>query len=168
MPVVAMARRRDEILAATDLATELERVVGPARGQGRSARWHCPSTAHGPQTGRTPPVTVFAGRDEFERWKCHACGAGGTAIDLVLAARGGTVAEALDYLATGSTAEVVWRPTEQRSRVPAGPSATTDDLERWVAACEERLWTPAGGSARRWLEARGLKEPVLRANRNTV
>ena len=164
-PVVAMAGRRDEILAATDLVIELERFVGPGRGRGRSARWPCSSTGHGPQTGRTPPVAVFTGRDDLERWKCHACGAGGTAIDVVLAARGGTVAEALDHLASGTAAEVASRPTEPRSRVLAGPSATTNDIERWVAACEERLWTPAGGKARRWLEARGLGEQVLRANR---
>ena len=75
---------RDAILAAVDLAALADELLGSRRGTARSPTWPCPNAQHA-QTGRTPPVTVFRSQQGHERWHCHGCGAGGTAIDLVLA-----------------------------------------------------------------------------------
>ena len=87
---------RDQILEATDLAKLADELLGPRRGRGPSATWPCPSPHHGPQTGRTPPVSIFTSDRGHQRWHCHACGAGGTAIDLLLETTGVPVRQALE------------------------------------------------------------------------
>lgn len=82
---------RDALLAAVDLRALADDLLGPPSGGGRSPMWPCPSAQHA-QTGRTPPVSIFTSRRGEQRWRCHGCGDGGTAIDLVLAVRGGTPA----------------------------------------------------------------------------
>ena len=90
----ALRRTRDEMLACVDLAELADELLGAARGDGHRARWACPSPGHGPQTGRTPPVNIYTSRTGIARWRCHACGAGGTAIDLLMEANGLSVGDA--------------------------------------------------------------------------
>lgn len=165
-----MSHDRDEVLARTDLSALADELLGPHRGRGRSATWPCPDPGHGAQTGRTPPVSVFVPPGGRERWRCHACGAGGTAADLVMATQGVGFSEAIAMLArrVGLGAD----PGDMRPlRAPAverrpPPEATVPvDVEAHVARCEALLWSPAGAPMRRWLAGRGLGEGVLRANR---
>ncbi len=166
-----MSHDRDEVLARTDLGALADEVLGPHRGRGRSATWPCPDPGHGPQTGRTPPVSMFVPSRGPERWRCHACGAGGTAADLVMTTQGVGFAEAIALL--GRRAGMAerddhlrpLRPPVIERRPPAAPAIAAGVIEDHVAACEAVLWSPAGLPMRRWLARRGLGETVLRANR---
>src|SRR5918995_7461868 len=89
---------RDALIAAVDLRALADELLGAAAGGRRTGTWRCPNPQHA-QTGRTPPVTMFTSHRGEPRWRCHACGAGGTAIDLVMACRRVDVREALKYLA---------------------------------------------------------------------
>jgi hypothetical protein len=164
---------RDRILAAVDLPALADELLGPHRGPSRSAMWPCPSPQHA-QTGRTPPVSIFRTSGGEQRWHCHGCGIGGSAVDLVMAARGVPVRDALEELAA-RTGSRDWALTDtpnklrsQQPRATPAPAACGDlrGLGDYVQACAERLWQPAGGPVLRWLtRARGLPEEVLRANR---
>lgn len=163
---------RDALLAAIDLRALADDLLGPGRSTGRSSMWPCPNSAHA-QTGRTPPVSVFTSRRGDQRWRCHGCGDGGTAIDLVLACRGGTPHEAMTYLAERAGHRERpddWRPTPRRpvsvrSLPPAG-CRDPEGLDRYVDECAERLWKPEGRALRRWLtDIRGLPHDVLIENR---
>lgn len=162
---------RDALLAAVDLPALADDLLGPRSGAARSPMWPCPSPQHA-QTGRTPPVSIFTSRRGEQRWRCHGCGEGGTAIDLVIACRGGSMRSALDYLAGrvghhdhGPDWEPPSRsPTPARSR----PSGCRDQagLQRYVDECADRLWRPEGRVIRRWLtDTRELPTDVLVENR---
>lgn len=165
-----MRHDRDDVLARTDLAALADEVLGPHRGRGISATWPCPEPAHTNQTGRTPPVSLFRSPSGTERWRCHACGAGGTAADLVMAARGVDFADALDLLARraglgSDDGRPPAPPPRAMARAVEPAAAVSEEIERYVAACQAHLWSPAGGRVRHWLSRRGLGEEVLRANR---
>jgi DNA primase len=167
-----MSFDRDLILERVDLSALADEVLGPRAGRGRSASWACPDPGHGPQTGRTPPVTIFLARNGTPRWHCHACGAGGTAVDLVATTQGVGVRDALAMLAARagvgeSSAPRLRRPYPRRPPSPSLPplSAAATEVQRYVAACEAYLGGANGGRWRAWLEGRGLPEAVLRANR---
>jgi hypothetical protein len=162
---------RDALLAAVDLRQLADELLGPHKGSGRSAMWRCPNPQHS-QTGRTPPVSVFTSRRGEQRWRCHGCGEGGTAIDLVLSVRAGGLRDALGYLAGKAGHHDLgpeWEPRPRRSapatrvargcRDPAG-------LQRYVDECADRFWQPSGRAIRRWLtDTRGIPADVLRENR---
>ena len=161
---------RDRILEAVDLAELADELLGPRRGTARSGTWPCPEPTHA-QTGRTPPLSVFRTRSGQQRWRCHGCGAGGTAVDLVMATQGGDVRAALEALAarTGAVDQAPAPPFRPRPRpTPPDPEPSPvalAALSRYVARCARRLWLAEGTSVRRWLtEERGLPAPVLRAN----
>jgi hypothetical protein len=169
---------RDAILAAIDgpaMAGLADELLGPHKGTDRSPTWRCPSPEHTGQTGRTPPVSIFADRIGEQRWYCHGCGIGGTAIDLVVQVRGVGIGAALGQLARRTGAPPLAPGQEPTRRVaperahrasaerPAKPSPA---LDRYVAECAETLWSPCGRAVLRWLtETRCLPEEVLRANR---
>lgn len=163
---------RDRILDAIDLRVLADELLGPHSGTERSAMWPCPSSQHA-QTGRTPPVSIFRSQDGEERWHCHGCGIGGSAIDLVMEARGVSVRDALAELAgraglseQAPATEVV--RTRPKTRAPVrGDRAVADPegLAAYVKECADRLWRPEGRPVLRWLtRARGLPEEVLRVN----
>jgi Toprim-like len=165
---------RDQILEATDLPGLADELLGPRRGRGPSATWPCPSPHHGPQTGRTPPVSIFTSERGYQRWHCHACGAGGTAIDLLLETTGVPIRQALEHLAqrTGITPE--HRPLRLVRRAQPEPAPAPRPqagvfargaLHDHVARCEATLWSPAGQPMLEYLHARGLHDDVLHANR---
>lgn len=159
---------RDRILAGVDLPALADELLGPRRGTARSATWPCPSPTHA-QTGRTPPVSVFRSRAGVERWHCHGCGAGGTAIDLVLATTTLDVRGALESLAERTGIRDSAPPLRSRAPTrPAPPPRVRDPaaLRAFVDDCERRLWEPEGQAVRRWLtDTRRIPEEVLRANR---
>ena len=155
---------RDRILAAVDLAALADELLGARKGTHASGSWPCPNPQHA-QTGRTPPVSVFRSRRGEQRWRCHGCGDGGSAIDLVMAATRCDVREAFDVIARRVGAP----PREPDRHVPTIDRARPRDDGRGLAAyvqdCADRLWRRDGGSVRAWLMGeRGLPAPVLRAN----
>lgn len=171
-----MAYDREALLASTDLEAVFLAHVGESKGRGASARWPCPSPEHPKaQSGDTPPVALYPPdtRSAWPRWKCHACGANGTAID-VLVAKGWAVADAFDELAH----KAGHRPQETRGTPPATPTSaqtrpsqetpnvtTTAPIECYAADCERALWEPAGAEVRDYLHRRGWSDAVLKANR---
>ena len=64
------------------------------------------------------------GASGLPRWHCHACGADGTAIDLVMLTHGGNVKDALTTLAarTGISPNPIGLPRRPRPRPPLTPS----------------------------------------------
>lgn len=159
---------RDELLARTDLATLADELLGYHVGNGRNARWPSPVPNH-PQTGRTPPMSIFVDHRGIERWTCFATGANGTAIDLVAVASGRSIGDAIAWLAERARLD---RPPPERppvaSRRPPPPAAREPSaaLRAYVEACERILWERAGDAVRRWLvEERCLDPDVLRRNR---
>lgn len=152
---------RSALLRSVDLATLADELLGPRTGTATSAHWRCPSPTHA-QTGRTPPVSVFTSSSGDERWHCFGCGTGGTAIDLVLAARGGSVREAMQYL-RGEGHRVIALPTARPSRQPDATGQRV--LEAYVDRTAGILRSPAGARARGYLRHRGLQDDVLLANR---
>lgn len=161
---------RDALLAAVDLRELADHLLGPTGTNGRVRMWPCPNRQHA-QTGRTPPVSIFTSRRGDQRWRCHGCGDGGTAIDLVLASRGGTAREAMAYLADriGHREQADdWSPPARPASVQSSPPAGCRDqagLDRYVGECAERLWRPDGRRLREWLTGeRGLPRNVLVEN----
>lgn len=166
---------RNQIVEATDLAALADELLGPHRGTSRSASWPCPSSQHA-QTGRTPPVSVYRSGGGEERWHCHGCGIGGSAIDLVMVAQGLTVAEAIEglagragiresFVANGRGPVSAVRPPKAMSVTPA-PVADPAGLAAFVDECAERLWQPQGYVVLQWLnQVRGLPKEVLARNR---
>lgn len=160
---------RDRVLDGVDLAELADELLGPRKGNQCSGTWPCPNPQH-PQTGRTPPVNVFTTRRGEQRWRCHGCGVGGTAIDLVMACHSVNVREALSSLADRTGA----RELEDRERVPRQPEPdplpvasveAVAALDAYVRSCAERLWQPGGRPVREWLvHRRRLPEEVLRTN----
>ncbi|HYZ98396.1 MAG TPA: toprim domain-containing protein [Acidimicrobiales bacterium] len=174
-PAPPIGFNRDAIVAAVDLASLADELLGPYAGTEQAPSWPCPNPEH-PQTGRTPPVTVFAARNGDQRWHCHGCGNHGTALDLVMQVRGVDVRAALEDLAqrsglpanelTGASPAGRRRP----GRPPVPPAADAPQpvpvLEAYVAQCAAALWEPEAAPIRAWLtRARGLPDDVLRANR---
>ena len=166
-----MGYDRNEVLGRTDLAELADQLVGPHKGRGAGATWPCPDPGHGNQTGKTPPVSIFRTGYGDERWRCHSCGAGGTAIDLVMTTQGVRFPEAIELLARRAGVAEVDRPMAalRTARVqrpePAAPRRPSAEVERFVVAAEAHLWSERGRPMRRWLAERGLGEEVLRANR---
>jgi hypothetical protein len=159
---------RDELLARTDLAALADELLGHHVGNGRNARWPSPVPNH-PQTGRTPPMSIFTDHRGIQRWTCFATGTNGTAIDLVVTATGRSVGDAIAWLAECARLD---RPPPERSPVvprrppPPVTREPSSALRAYVEACERILWEPAGAAVRRWLvEERCLDPDVLRQNR---
>ncbi|MCU0267301.1 MAG: toprim domain-containing protein [Acidimicrobiales bacterium] len=165
---------RDALIAAVDLPALADELLGPHTGTARAPMWRCPEPQHA-QTGRTPPVSIFtSGRGE-QRWRCHGCGAGGTAIDLVMVFCRTDLRDALEFLArrVGQEPQAPgWSPRPRPRHSPLAavgvPVGCRDQagLDRYVEECAHRLFSPAGQHLLRWLtDERGLPPPVLEANR---
>jgi hypothetical protein len=163
---------RDALIAAVDLPTLADELLGPRRGTPRSSAWPCPNPHHA-QTGRTPPVSIFTSHRGEQRWRCHGCGTGGTAIDLVMACYDTDPRHAMDLLArrVGLPDEPPdWSPPRRVTRqvTPVPPQGCRDHVatDRYVDECAEALHSPAGRRIRTWLnEARGLPDNILHVNR---
>lgn len=158
---------RDVLLASVDLRSLADELLGGHHGSERSPTWSCPVQTHA-QTGRTPPVSIFVTRWGEQRWRCHGCGASGSAIDLVIHVHRVDVRRAMELLAsrTAVTADVDCPAARSESRPPVERAEPHPGIEDYVATCAEHLWAPAAGGPVRYLtETRGLPEDVLRLNR---
>ena len=159
---------RDELLARTDLAALADDLLGCHTGSGRNARWPSPVPNH-PQTGRTPPMSIFVDHRGIQRWTCFATGANGTAIDLVVTTTGRSVGDAMAWLAERARLDrpPPERPPIPKRRPPEPPRREPSDaLRAYVEACERILWRPEGAAIRRWLvDERRLDPDVLGHNR---
>ena len=157
---------RDELLRRVDLAGLLDELSSsPAFGMGRSARWRCIDPGH---EDTRPSVTMYTDTRGISRWKCWSGGHGGTAIDALTTARGVTIAQALQELAsrTGLEADRRHTPPPPPTTAPREPGVVDRSVVRYVEACEQILWTPAGRQVLDYLTGqRGLDPDVLRANR---
>jgi DNA primase len=172
-----MRHDRDALLARIDLESLADELLGP-RPRPAIHMWPCPNPDH-PQTGRTPPLSVFTARGGHQRWHCHGCGDGGTAIDLLLATgHAHDVRDALDWLAhrTGLTPQPAAHGAarELRPVAAARPAESLRDidpamvgrLDAYAEACAEHLRSPAGRSVRAWLtERRAIPPEVIDAAR---
>lgn len=161
---------RDALLAAVDLRAIADELLGPRTGTGRTPTWPCPNPQHA-QTGRTPPLSVFTSRRGEQRWRCHGCGTGGTAIDLITTTQHITVRAALDHLAQRAGHHPqpdTWTPAPRPTSIDRPDRVGCTDpaaLNAYVADCARMLWEPAGRAVRRWLtDERGLPADVLRTN----
>jgi DNA primase len=172
-----MRHDRDAILARVDLEALADEILGP-RARPAIRMWPCPNPDHH-QTGRTPPLSVFAARSGHQRWHCHGCGDGGTAIDLLLATRHAhDVRDALDWLAhrAGLTpdsppsgrAHALRAVAPSARRPPSTPCAvderTVEQLDAYASACAEHLHSRDGREVRAWLtEQRAIPSEVIEA-----
>ena len=180
---------RDEVLAHTDLSALAAELCGPPRGRGAGAKWHCPNPDH---PDAHPSMSMFTGQ-RSQRWKCHACGDGGTAIDLWMTVKKCGVAQAIEDL--GARTQLPretppwppsreWasarrrgdgRPAQQGMQpkvtpppvapVPVVPRPVDPAVEAYVATAVEVLWGSSGEPGRSWLRQRGFSDEILRANR---
>ncbi|MGH9213039.1 MAG: toprim domain-containing protein [Acidimicrobiales bacterium] len=148
---------RNQVLARVDLTTLADDLLGPRHPRLRT--WPCPNRDHA-QTGRTPPVSTFTDRQGGQRWHCHGCGDGGTAIDLVLrTGRAGDFPEALDWLArwarvSPTTEMPTRRPPVAARRAPTPPApgrAARRVLDSYVQGCVQHLHSPEGREVLDWL-----------------
>jgi hypothetical protein len=169
-----MLHDRDAMLARVDLEALADELLAPRARPGLRL-WSCPNRDHA-QTGKTPPLNIFNARTGHQRWHCHGCGDGGTAIDLLVrAGRVRDVREALDWLAdrTGIAAVI---PLHGDERAPARPCrpvpppppvidrAVVEQLEDYTAACVAYLHSPGGRPMRAWLsERRAIPPDVIDA-----
>jgi hypothetical protein len=148
---------RDELLARVDLEALLDSVAGRADCR---RRWHCPERDH---TDEHPSVSMHISADGVPRWRCWSGGHGGTAIDVVVGARGVDAGEAMRWLAEHHTSLPV---AEHRPAPPPVAQLGHPDpaVARYATQASKLLWTAAGRPQRDWLAARGLGPEVLRAN----
>ena len=150
------------ILDRIDLEAVADELCGPRRGHGSRARWPSPVPGH-PQTGKTPPMSIFTDRRGRQRWTCWATGTSGTAIDLVSVNRRMDISSSITWLAdrSGRVPEPVRRTPRPTAPKRTGASAALRD---YVHACVAELYKPSGEGARRWLERRCLNPDVLELN----
>jgi DNA primase len=156
-----------DILDRTDLAALLDEHT-TATGEGHRRRWHCPVPDH---DDHHASVTMAADAHGHQRWRCwsgddtHR----GDAIDLIMITQRTDRATAIEHLAqrAGLSLDEPLPPARPRPAPPrpAGPVPLHESVHRYVAACENVLWSRAGQPVREWLNGRGLNEETLRANR---
>lgn len=160
---------RNALLGTVDLDQMLEDLAQDRGLERRGRQFPCPSLDH-QQSGRTPPASTAVAPEGYGVWHCHGCGAGGTAVDALIASgRARDLAEAFRELEAGFLGRAVSR-RDGVSRAPATPTAqqieeARPDLDEYVGSCAGRLWTPAGADARNWLSGRGLAEREIQAHR---
>jgi hypothetical protein len=158
---------RDAILAAVDLRSLADDLLGPRAGRSESPTWRCPDAESPWHAEASTKVTTFLTRRGEQRWHCHGCGTGGTAIDLVMRRRGGGVRQALEFLAARTEPAGRTNSPPGRTRTPNlvhEPSRM--DLDSWAAHAHDLLWQSYGDPVRIWLtNARGIPDDVLRINR---
>jgi DNA primase len=122
-------RDRDELLAGIDLGDFLVELT---RIECRGFAYPCPNPQHD-QTGKTPPVTLSPSGG-YQVFKCHGCGAAGTAVDALMYARGIPVGDAMRELGQRQPGA---RRRPQPVREPA-PLPTEAQVAEWARRLLER------------------------------
>lgn len=150
---------RDDLMMRVDLVAVLDAVT-PGTGGGARRKWRCPSPGHEDQR---PSVKVSTDASGMQRWRCWSGGESGTAIDAVMAARSMSIGDAIRWLNDNyAHLEILPRQPAPEPRPIGRPS--TEAVE-YAERCEKLLWSGSGRTVREWLDARGLGEDVIRANR---
>ncbi len=151
---------RAEILARTDLAALADELIGGRKGHGTAARWPSPVPGH-PQTGRTPPMSIFTDRSGVQRFTCWSTGTSGTAIDLLIVTRNMGAGDALALLAHRAglhRPHTIPAPAARARPAPRTqpPEPVTDlaRLRRYLTATHHQLRSAAGAEARDWISDR--------------
>ena len=154
---------RDDLLRRTDLAALLDDLSpGPPSRLGKTARWRCIDPGH---QDHNPSVTMFTDHRGIQRWKCWSGGHNGTAIDAILTAKGGTIAEALSSLEKRAGGHFDRTDRPRAAPVRSGPVELDPIVLEYVEACQRILWKPAGRHVLDYLVTeRGLDPAVLEAN----
>src|SRR4051794_5891541 len=157
---------RDDLLRRIDLVALLDELSPtPAARLGASARWRCIDPHH---DDHHPSISMFTDRRGIERWRCWSGGHGGTAIDALLVARGGTIAEALAELERRAGLPEHEHPVRRSATLTPTVERTepiSQGLRDYIAACERILWRPAGRPVLDYLvRDRRLSRDVLALN----
>jgi hypothetical protein len=154
---------RADLLRRTDLAVLLDDLSpGPPARLGKAARWRCIDPGH---EDHNPSVTMFTDHRGIQRWKCWSGGHGGTAIDAILTAKGGTIHDALAELDQRAGTTPVFTARSSVVPVPSTPVELDPVVLEYAEACQRILWKPAGRPVLDYLVTeRGLDPAVLEAN----
>ena len=137
-----------ELFRGTDLRALLVKI-GDERGiPSRGSRYACPNPQHEQLNNRRPQAGVFVGKSGYDLWKCHGCGATGSAFTaLVLAGRTREQAsDELRELAGLRPRHTAPRaPTAKQDRQPSRPRARAPSSREpsQGAARPQQLLAPA-------------------------
>lgn len=148
-----------------------ERIV--ERGIGATRRWvgWCPFCGDSGHDARKGPVNRFGIRSvgDKELFKCHRCGKGGDAVTFIMERDGVNFQEALSILGlSGKPIEIKrvvarqepeCRPLEFLDPPDANWQRSVLDV---IRECEERLWSPSGAVALKYLRDRKLSDETIR------
>ncbi len=107
---------------------------------------------------KTPSFYVVDDKNFFH---CFGCGAHGDAIGFVMRADNLDFLEAVEKLAGEAGLAVPQATPEEREKAQR-QKTLLETLEAAAAFYEARLWGPAGGRARDYLQARGLDPDTIR------
>jgi DNA primase len=107
---------------------------------------------------KTPSFYVVEDKNFFH---CFGCGAHGDAIGFVMRADNVDFLEAVEKLASEAGLAVPQSTPEERQKARR-QKTLLETLEAAAAFYEARLWSPAGGAARDYLQARGLDPDTIR------
>jgi DNA primase len=107
---------------------------------------------------KTPSFYVVDDKNFFH---CFGCGAHGDAIGFVMRADNLDFLEAVEKLAGEAGLAVPQATPEERERAQR-QKTLLETLEAAASFYEARLWGPAGGRARDYLQARGLDPDTIR------
>lgn len=140
-----------------DIELVLQRHGYALRRQGRTLGANaCPRCGEG--SAHSNKLCVFRGRDERQRWRCHACGAHGDAADLLALLEGIPLKEALKRVRGGAL------PAAVAPKAPTQPAHDPDvDLEaaREVLTRLHKglpMWEPRVAA---YLTKRGISREVI-------
>jgi DNA primase len=107
---------------------------------------------------KTPSFYVVEDKNFFH---CFGCGAHGDAIGFVMRADNLDFLEAVEKLAAEAGIAVPQATPEERDKARR-QKTLLETLEAAAAFYEARLWSPAGATARGYLEGRGLDADTIR------
>jgi DNA primase len=142
----------DELRSRISLSGLVGRRVKLAR-RGREHAGLCPFHHE-----KTPSFYVVDDKNFFH---CFGCGAHGDAIGFVMRADNLDFLEAVEKLA-GEAGLAVPQATPVEREKAQRQKTLLETLEAATALYEARLWGPAGGRARDYLQARGLDPDTIR------
>ncbi len=150
------------IEVTTALIDVITADLGEPPRRGRQPFWHCPF-----HDDRNPSFTIMP---DGRRCKCFGCDFRGDAIDYVKARYNLSHKDAVSFLggSTGFSLPAAPQRSSHR-RKPPEPSAEqlcfAKHASKIVSDCVDRLHSPQGARAFRWLRLRGLRPEVIRLAR---
>jgi len=137
--------------------------LGDPAHWGRQPVWHCPF-----HDDRSPSFTLMP---DGRRWKCFGgCDCSGDAIDFIMLRRGLPFKEAVAFLEGGigrfsHTERLAFSPKKHSQELSMAHAAFRQHGSQIVQDCVDRLHSPQGVRAFRWLRLRGLRPETVRSGR---